>query len=926
MLPPIGYPSMPATSISTKFVAAAIRSKSPIHHVVWTPDGRRCMTGSNNGELTLWDGTTFAFETMMQAHDASPVRCMRYSHHGRLLLSCDDKGRVKIWKDPLDMLHVTTVHREPCRSVTWSPTDIKYATCSDDSTVKVHDVSRGHELTFADSHPSLSTQATEATSAGWTGTPPAVVIASCSKDALVKLWDPRSSNTCVATLHGHKSGVNQVQWNRNGNWLLSAGKDQILKVFDARTQKELGSYRGHAREVTCATWHPFHEELFSSASSDGSLMHWLVSRPDAQADMPCAHPAPIFSLNWHPMGHCLATAGGENRTHFWCRARTGDIWETRNLFAGDDIDNEAATDTQVPAAVAAATAKPAVIPGIGEVSASTLEQLRKLVAPRSPLAASKAAAAPAAAAGGGGGSSSGVGKGSAGAAAGRGTAAAAARGGGGGQGRNTRGLRTAGKGHGAPGGVAAAVAKGANPEGPVSAPLPGVPPRAGGGVIPGLEGAAAVGAIPGLGGKRGREVMQGEDQQQQHQQQRVPFGGASAGRGSAVRQQLMRGVGPAGDAPGPGTHHGGFAAMGPPPPGPHPAHPNNHRPDTFHHQHNLYAQRPDDARQHTPQWPPHGPHDQQPPAPDWMGGGPQQGWSERPGEAAFRGPFDEGRGFAGGPPPQGPPPSQPPDWHPHAPHPHPHHPFNGPTPPPFHHHPSGPGGPPPPFEPPFDAPHHTPSFPPPSHFPPSYPQGQRHPHGNSGPPALFPPARQHHHGPPHGMQAGVRDGFAQPGPPTSPPPSSARSLRSRPPPGAPPAQPPPPVAHMDDGQQDARPGPGTLTHHPAAGRGAHHAAASGRGGRGRGEATRPAPGAAAQHRDTRPPASAAPGAGASAVADARDGGGLAASAGGRGGPGAGRGRGGRGGEGRGAAAEGVGGRQGRGRGRGRGPAGKLQKL
>lgn len=52
---------------------------------------------------------------LVQAHDASPVRCMRYSHHGRLLLSCDDKGRVKIWKDPLDMLHVTTVHREPCR-------------------------------------------------------------------------------------------------------------------------------------------------------------------------------------------------------------------------------------------------------------------------------------------------------------------------------------------------------------------------------------------------------------------------------------------------------------------------------------------------------------------------------------------------------------------------------------------------------------------------------------------------------------------------------------------------------------------------------------------------------------------------------------------------------------------------------------------
>lgn len=38
------------------------------------------------------------------------------------------------------------------------------------------------------------------------------VIASCSKDACVKLWDPRAAAAgCLSTLHGHKNGVFQAR-------------------------------------------------------------------------------------------------------------------------------------------------------------------------------------------------------------------------------------------------------------------------------------------------------------------------------------------------------------------------------------------------------------------------------------------------------------------------------------------------------------------------------------------------------------------------------------------------------------------------------------------------------------------------------------------------------------------------------------------
>ena len=59
--------------------------------------------------------------------------------------------------------------------------------------------------------------------------PTKAVLASGSKDGLVKVWDAKAGRN-IATLHGHRNTVMETQWNANGNWLLSACRDQSLKV------------------------------------------------------------------------------------------------------------------------------------------------------------------------------------------------------------------------------------------------------------------------------------------------------------------------------------------------------------------------------------------------------------------------------------------------------------------------------------------------------------------------------------------------------------------------------------------------------------------------------------------------------------------------------------------------------------------------
>jgi len=56
---------------------------------------------------------------------------------------------------------------------------------------------------------------------------------------------------CVLFSHAHKHTVMDIQWNRNGNWMLTASRDHLIKLFDIRNMKdEVISFRGHKKEAT----------------------------------------------------------------------------------------------------------------------------------------------------------------------------------------------------------------------------------------------------------------------------------------------------------------------------------------------------------------------------------------------------------------------------------------------------------------------------------------------------------------------------------------------------------------------------------------------------------------------------------------------------------------------------------------------------
>lgn len=119
MLPPPGLMHTPMNCVATKFIrTSSNKIRCPLFCVCWTPEGRRLITGASSGEFTLWNGLTFNFETILQAHDTS-VRSMIWSHSDNWMLTADHGGFIKYWQSNMNNVKMYQAHKEPIRGLRW---------------------------------------------------------------------------------------------------------------------------------------------------------------------------------------------------------------------------------------------------------------------------------------------------------------------------------------------------------------------------------------------------------------------------------------------------------------------------------------------------------------------------------------------------------------------------------------------------------------------------------------------------------------------------------------------------------------------------------------------------------------------------------------------------------------------------------------
>jgi WD40 repeat protein/transcriptional regulator with XRE-family HTH domain len=142
-------------------------------------------------------------------------------------------------------------------------------------------------------------------------------LASAGDDDTIRLWDARTHKQLGAPLRGHTDSVFRVTFSPDGRMLASAGIDKTVRLWDVHTHKQLGApLTGHSKGVIGVAFSPDGRTL-ASASEDRTIRLWDV-RSRRQLGAPLTgHTDQVESVAFRPDGRVLASGGDDDTIRLW---------------------------------------------------------------------------------------------------------------------------------------------------------------------------------------------------------------------------------------------------------------------------------------------------------------------------------------------------------------------------------------------------------------------------------------------------------------------------------------------------------------------------------------------------------------------------------------------------------------------------------
>jgi ribosome assembly protein RRB1 len=106
------------------------------------------------------------------------------------------------------------------------------------------------------------------------------VLATCSADKTIKIWDLRAANDdSQMTIAAHSSDVNVISWNPVETSQIASGSDDAsFKIWDLRfTEKQAAHIQWHSDSITTIAWNPVDCSELAVGSADDRITIWDLS-------------------------------------------------------------------------------------------------------------------------------------------------------------------------------------------------------------------------------------------------------------------------------------------------------------------------------------------------------------------------------------------------------------------------------------------------------------------------------------------------------------------------------------------------------------------------------------------------------------------------------------------------------------------------
>ena len=306
-----------------------------LNAVGFSPDGRLIATGTNDkqGYLKIWNAESGDLVQSLQGHQDA-VLSVQFSRDGKQLLSSSYDQTARLWDLETGHFRSFVGHDWWVWSARFSPDERQMVTASQDGTVIVWDLESGKPGTPFRGHQTPIFVADFS--------PDGRYVASGGYDKRVLVWEPDKLRpfdftTLVSdrtnpppefrSLDGHTAAVRDLQFSPDGRLVMSAGHDNTIRLWNARTAKTVKVLRGHAGRVRACRFSSDGQWVLSG-SHDGQAKIWNVAGYQevriVQAQILEGHRDAVLFASFSRDGEKIVTASRDRTARTW-NFRSGEM-------------------------------------------------------------------------------------------------------------------------------------------------------------------------------------------------------------------------------------------------------------------------------------------------------------------------------------------------------------------------------------------------------------------------------------------------------------------------------------------------------------------------------------------------------------------------------------------------------------------------
>lgn len=276
--------------------------------VAVSPDGRLAYTGNRSGIIRIWNLASGSLISSFRAHRGG-VQEILFSPDGRLIGTASDDRTIRIWDAGTRVeLHRLGPLNGPVTDIDFDSGSETLLASSEQGPVQLWSINEQKLIReFPDTGPGLAFNPD--------GNSAVMVERGRNAQEKALLLLDIVNGAELGRFVGHERIVHNVAFTKDGRTLLSAGRENTIRIWDVKTKQPLQLLEGHTATVWSFAVSPDESKLLSS-SADNTIRLWNL-RTGEELRRYTGHTGSVYEVTFTREGDRFVSAAEDGQGRVW---------------------------------------------------------------------------------------------------------------------------------------------------------------------------------------------------------------------------------------------------------------------------------------------------------------------------------------------------------------------------------------------------------------------------------------------------------------------------------------------------------------------------------------------------------------------------------------------------------------------------------